>query len=153
MFLLRCIFWLSVVVMFLPVAPGDKNKLPNISAFEAFGAAATAVKDMSGFCERNPDTCDTGGKAAVALGYKAKYQMQQLLKRVNADDDVAVIEAVDTVKVVKAETPAIKSLTNELLSNPQLVAKLASELTPEMATAAINALIKLHPLPVPAPKS
>ncbi|CAN0600016.1 unnamed protein product, partial [Laminaria digitata] len=33
----------------------------------------------SGFCGRNPETCETGGKAAVALGYKAKYGAQQLL--------------------------------------------------------------------------
>lgn len=79
MFFVRSIFWLSVVFVLLPVAPEDRDKIESISPIEAVGAAAAAVRDISGFCGRNPDTCETGGKAAVALGYKAKYGAQQLL--------------------------------------------------------------------------
>lgn len=79
MFFVRSIFWLGVVFVLLPVAPEDKDKIEAISPIEAVGAAAAAVRDISGFCSRNPATCDTGGKAAVALGYKAKYGAQQLL--------------------------------------------------------------------------
>lgn len=79
MFFVRSIFWLSVVFVLLPVAPEDRDKIESISPIEAVGAAAAAVRDISGFCGRNPETCETGGKAAVALGYKAKYGAQQLL--------------------------------------------------------------------------
>lgn len=85
MFFIRSIFWLSVVFVLLPVAPEDKDKIEPISPFEAIGAAAAAVRDISGFCERNATACETGGKAAVALGYKAKYGAQQLLA--SSDED------------------------------------------------------------------
>ncbi len=85
MFFIRSIFWLSVVFVLLPVAPEDKNKIEPISPFEAIGAAAATVRDLSGFCARNPETCATGGKAAVAFGYKAKYGAQQLLT--SSDDE------------------------------------------------------------------
>lgn len=83
MFFIRSLLGLGVVFALLPVAPEDQDKFENISPIEAIGAAANAVRDMSGFCGRNPQTCEVGGKAAVALGYKAKYGAQQLLDRVN----------------------------------------------------------------------
>ncbi len=85
MFFVRSIFWLSLVFFLMPVAPEDQDKIEAISPFEAVGAAAAAVRDISGFCGRNPETCETGGKAALALGYKAKYGAQQLLS--SSDDE------------------------------------------------------------------
>lgn len=96
MFFVRSIFWLSVVFVLLPVAPEDQDKVEAISPIEAVGAAAAAVRDISGFCGRNPETCETGGKAAVALGYKAKYGAQQLL---TASEDNNISES--------AEIPAV----------------------------------------------
>jgi hypothetical protein len=90
MFFVRSIFWLSLVFVLLPVAPEDQDKIEAISPIEAVGAAAAAVRDISGFCARNPDTCETGGKAAVALGYKAKYGAQQLL---SSSGDESSVEA------------------------------------------------------------
>lgn len=92
MFFIRSLLGLGVVFALLPVAPEDQNKIDSISPIEAIGAAANAMRDMSGFCGRNPQTCETGGKAAVALGYKAKYGAQQLLERVHEqkpEDDIA----------------------------------------------------------------
>lgn len=88
MFFVRSIFWLSLVFVLLPVAPEDQDKIEAISPIEAVGAAAAAVRDISGFCGRNPDTCETGGKAAVALGYKAKYGAQQLLSSSEDDNNI-----------------------------------------------------------------
>jgi hypothetical protein len=72
-FLLRVAFWLSIVLILLP--SGDyqpKNSAPAIGAADAIGAATAAVSDMTGFCQRQPEACEVGGQAAIALGQRAQ---------------------------------------------------------------------------------
>jgi hypothetical protein len=72
-FLVRVAFWLGIVLVLLP--SGDyqsKNAAPAIGAADAIGAATAAVSDMSGFCHRQPEACEVGGQAAVALGQRAQ---------------------------------------------------------------------------------
>lgn len=72
-FLFRVCFWLGIVLVLLP--SGDyqpKNSAPAIGAADAIGAATAAVSDMSGFCQRQPEACEIGGQAAVALGQRAQ---------------------------------------------------------------------------------
>lgn len=105
-FFIRSFLGLGVVFALLPVAPEDQGKFENISPIEAIGAAASAVRDMSGFCGRNPQTCETGGKAAVAIGYKAKFGAQQLMERVqdkNPERDIQTA-TVSTEKIVLKPT-------------------------------------------------
>lgn len=109
MFFVRSIFWLSVVFVLLPVAPEDQHKIESISPFEAVGAAAAAVRDISGFCGRNPETCETGGKAAVALGYKAKYGAQQLLSSSGDQQD-----GENNSQLTEALVQPMAKLTNEI---------------------------------------
>jgi hypothetical protein len=72
-FLLRVAFWLSIVLVLMP--SGDyqpKNSSPSIGAADAISAATAAVSDMTGFCQRQPDACEVGGQAAIALGQRAQ---------------------------------------------------------------------------------
>lgn len=72
-FLIRVCFWLGIVLVLLP--SGDyqpKSSMPAIGATEAIGAATAAVSDMGGFCHRQPEACEVGGQAAVALGQRAQ---------------------------------------------------------------------------------
>lgn len=71
-FLLRMAFWLSVVCVLLP--SGTQSNAPNaqIDATQAATVAGAAMSDMRGFCDRQPDACEVGGKVAVALGHKAE---------------------------------------------------------------------------------
>jgi hypothetical protein len=72
-FLLRVAFWLGIVLVLLP--SGDyqpKNSAPSIGAADAIGAATAAVSDMTGFCQRQPEACEVGGQAAIALGQRAQ---------------------------------------------------------------------------------
>lgn len=109
MFFIRSILGLGVVFALLPVAPEDRDKIENISPIEAIGAAANAMRDVSGFCGRNPQTCEIGGKAAVALGYKAKYGAQQLMEQVNEQEDENVSTSNAEPAVVTIESaPAIE---------------------------------------------
>jgi hypothetical protein len=72
-FLLRVAFWLSIVLVLLP--SGDyrpKDQAPQIGAADAVNAATAAVSDLSGFCGRQPDACEIGGKAVIAFGQRAQ---------------------------------------------------------------------------------
>jgi hypothetical protein len=72
-FLFRVCFWLGIVLVLLP--SGDyqsKTSAPAIGAADAIGAATAAVSDMSGFCHRQPEACEVGGQAAIALGQRAQ---------------------------------------------------------------------------------
>ncbi len=160
MFIIKCLFWLSVVVLLLPAAPGDNGSFGEISPFEALGAAATAVRDVSGFCGRNPKACETGGKAAVALGHKAKYQVQHFLNNGRAETRPApekTMPASQEAELIPSannsdSSPAI-NLAKQALANPKLAAQIAAQVSPELANAALKTLFDQHPLPIPAPKS
>lgn len=78
MFLLRAAFWLSVVVILLPADPESGGEAPRVTAFETLVAAQGAVADMSQFCTRNPDVCDTGGAAFHVFADKVRYGAKML---------------------------------------------------------------------------
>lgn len=77
MFLIRTAFWLAVVVMLIPVdekvaREATAPAATPIGAFEAVGAAQATLDDMGGFCARNPDVCEVGGRVATTFALKAK---------------------------------------------------------------------------------
>ena len=83
-FLLRMAFWLTVVCVLLP--SGTKSTSPDaqIDATQAATLAGAAVSDMRGFCDRQPDACEVGGKVAVALGHKAEAGARTLYEFITA---------------------------------------------------------------------
>ncbi len=84
-FLLRMAFWLGVVCVLLP-SGGTKSTSPDaqIDAMQAASLAGAAVSDMRGFCDRQPDACEVGGKVAVALGHKAEAGARTLYEFISA---------------------------------------------------------------------
>ena len=79
-FLLRMAFWLTVVCVLLP--NGGKTTSPDaqIDATQAASLATAAVSDVRGFCDRQPDACEVGGKVAVAIGHKAEAGARTLFE-------------------------------------------------------------------------
>ncbi len=78
-FLIRVCFWLGIVLVFLPSSDyHSKNAVPSIGAADAIGAATAAVTDMSGFCQRQPEACEIGGQAALAIGQRAQAGARML---------------------------------------------------------------------------
>jgi len=72
-FLMRTAFWLTLVLMLIPlVSSKDTEPRDSIDPVAAYFAAQAAVSDMGGFCERNPAACETGGEALAALGAQAR---------------------------------------------------------------------------------
>lgn len=77
-FLLRTAFWLSVMLLVLPLGLDTKSDGPDardraqIDAMSAFAAAGATVSDMGSFCSRQPDACAVGGEALKLVGERAK---------------------------------------------------------------------------------
>ncbi|WP_237154861.1 DUF5330 domain-containing protein [Oryzibacter oryziterrae] len=77
MFLIRTAFWLSVVIMLIPVDQDAArqsragNEQP-IGALEAASAAQEALNDVSGFCGRNPAACSIGERVGTTFMLKAR---------------------------------------------------------------------------------
>jgi hypothetical protein len=96
-FLLRVAFWLGVIVVLLPRSESQPASNAQISATDAVSAATATVGDMRQFCERQPEACEIGSQAAVALEDRAKAGAKLLYDMLN--DKLAASE---TDKVVTA---------------------------------------------------
>ncbi len=80
MFIVRTMFWLSVVVLLLPTgntattdSPVKVSNATQVTTDDALYAAYSTVSDISTFCSRNPQVCETGKQALNIMEAKAKY--------------------------------------------------------------------------------
>ncbi len=65
MIIIRTFFWVSLVVLLLPVGNNGQSNV--------MGAAKHALNDMDNFCSRNIDVCNIGTETWKSLKYKAAY--------------------------------------------------------------------------------
>jgi hypothetical protein len=77
MFLIRTAFWLAVVIMLIPVddqtaAEQSTAHVQPVAAVEAASAAQATLRDVGGFCSRNPTACDIGGRIGTTFLLKAR---------------------------------------------------------------------------------
>lgn len=77
MFLIRTAFWLSILLLVLPLSsfkgdgPSEQDRA-SIDAMSALAAAGATVSDVRGFCERQPGACDVGSQALKVLSERAQ---------------------------------------------------------------------------------
>ena len=71
MFLIRAAFWLIILVLLLPTDEQQQS--------EVYGTAQAAVKDVSGFCSRNPGVCNTGKDAFDVFVHKAQFGAELIM--------------------------------------------------------------------------
>jgi Family of unknown function (DUF5330) len=71
MFLIRTVFWLIILVLLLPTNAQQQS--------EVYGTAQAAVRDVRGFCERNPSVCATGKDAFAVFVQKARFGAEMLM--------------------------------------------------------------------------
>lgn len=67
-FILKSAFWLGLIAFFLPFGGEPKATSANLTVFGAFIGAQQAVEDLTGFCDRAPQACDTGRELAIFAG-------------------------------------------------------------------------------------
>ena len=82
MFLIRASFWVLVLILLLPTDETQQNRI--------YGTAQTAVNDLVGFCDRNPQTCVRSQEAFEVLVQKAKYGAQMVMNLVDEQTTSAV---------------------------------------------------------------
>ena len=68
MFLIRSLFWLTVVVLLLP--PAGDEPAPRVGLSQTALAARALIHDVAALCERNEEACATSRDAAQLLGRK-----------------------------------------------------------------------------------
>lgn len=89
-FLIRTAFWLSLVLLILPIGGGGPAE-DQVGPLRALNAARSALYDMAGICERRPDVCATGRAALETIGARAREgaRMAQDFLETDAGDDAA----------------------------------------------------------------
>jgi hypothetical protein len=112
MFLIRAVFWLTLVIAFIPVNPEDlKDGQRAVSTGETMVAAQALLADLAGFCERNPDACVTGRELLAQLGAKAKTGAREIYQYIDeqqaggADADGKPIKPATDVGATGSVTP------------------------------------------------
>lgn len=68
-FLIRSAFWLSAVLLVLPLGGGDEEAA--VGPVQTLLAARDAVSDLAGICERKPTVCETGRSAMQTIAVRA----------------------------------------------------------------------------------
>ena len=71
-FLFKSAFWLSIALLFIPLAPSSETGEPQVGAIDAFFAAREAISDVTGICERKPEVCEVGGALVGSMGVRAR---------------------------------------------------------------------------------
>jgi len=93
MFIIRTVFWISLLVFLLPIGEDTREQTPeggtehqSLSAGDALGAAVSTVQDVAGLCERKPDICEAGSAAWDTFQRKARYGARAIYQWANGDD-------------------------------------------------------------------
>jgi hypothetical protein len=109
-FLLRCTFWLSLVLLALPFGGQATGGTDPVGPIQALSAAREAVSDVSGICERKPDVCVTGKAAIQTIGVRAREASRiafELLDDQFGETDQTITGAVGPAKrPAETEAPA-----------------------------------------------
>jgi hypothetical protein len=118
-FAIKFCFWMFVVSLFMPSISGDKGT-GQPGPIEAFLAAQETISDLSGFCTRKPQACETGKAALSNAGERAgevakvgyEYLGTQFGK--NAQDPDAAVAAAHADTQDSAQSDKIKAKLREI---------------------------------------
>lgn len=99
MFLIRTAFWLGIIILLLPTDSKQQG--------EVYGTAQAAVKDVTGFCDRNPDACANGKDVFQMFVQKAEFGFEMLMGFIENKDVAASIAAdVPAASIPEPSEPA-----------------------------------------------
>jgi hypothetical protein len=103
-FLIRTSFWFSLVLLALPL--GRENaEGARVGLAEAVIAASGAASDLSGFCERQAGTCETGRKLASEVGARAETALKFASNYMGDDKPEADLTIEDIIETGSIKQP------------------------------------------------
>ncbi len=109
-FLIRCIFWLSLVLLIVPIGRGGGDQETQVSPVQAFFAAREAVSDVAGICERKPDVCATGKAALQTISARARESARIAYEMIEDDKSASQEAPIVTGSIpLPAENPKLRS--------------------------------------------
>ncbi len=115
--LIRKALVLGGILFALPTPPASQQVASSDAAlqsstFATFSAAAEAIADFKGFCERRPQACVTGQYLAVTLEGKARYTARLLYQWANPEAAPQIQTAqIKPVPAPKASQPPLRLAT------------------------------------------
>lgn len=126
--IIRTLFYLSVVGLFMPsppppVEPGLAAAPPEtvLSTPQMFLAATSAVSDLREFCNRQPGFCDTAQYLAGKFEAKAKYSAKLIYEWANeASTPQGPGHVIEADALATASTQRVASADDEGLSQNTL---------------------------------
>lgn len=72
-FLIKSAFWLSLVLLIIPLGGNDPvDGQQAVGPVQTFMAAQAVISDMADLCERRPDACEVGRAAFNTIGVRAR---------------------------------------------------------------------------------
>lgn len=71
-FLIKSAFWLSLVLLVIPLGGNDAEGQAAVGPVETFLAARAVIGDVAELCERRPDACEVGRAAFNTIGVRAR---------------------------------------------------------------------------------
>lgn len=99
-FLLRCAFWLSLVLLVIPFGGGQATgDVDPVGPVQAISAAREAIGDVGAMCERKPDVCEIGKAALHTIGVRAREASRiafELLDNQFGETDATITGTVET---------------------------------------------------------
>jgi uncharacterized protein DUF5330 len=122
--LVRLVFWMSVVVVALPVGPVPQTAMtPHVGAAEALSAAMAAVSDTRKFCARQPEACAVGSEVIVQFGQITETKAKRLYELLNERKDmrgaVAATNSVEPGQMTSRDTLTVADRAT-LWNGPQI---------------------------------
>lgn len=154
-FLLKSAFWIGLVLLLLPIDTGSEDtNAPGLNPVRAFFAAQSTISDIGGFCERNPETCETGGQAIARIGAKAKVSARLIYEYLDEEDVTAATDR----GLVTGGTDTLKA--EDLIPGWTLPQHEGETRTPKVETVPADAVVPSQPprtgdvaiLPRPKPR-
>ena len=99
MFLIRTAFCFFFIILLLPTDSPQQG--------EVYGPAQAPVKDVTGFCDRNPDACAKGMDVFQMFVQKAEFGFEMLMGFIENKDVAASIAAdVPAASIPEPSEPA-----------------------------------------------
>lgn len=160
-FLIRTAFWLTLVLVLIPIGSGeDTESTAEVNPVEAFVAAQATLSDLSGFCGRNPNACETGSNALVAIGSRARdgarmvYEfLDTSVRQDGTTHELAQMDIAASGEMVTGSIPAANTMATGQMASGTLTPEDLLPAWQEASPAASAFDTPGGPLPRPNPRS